>query len=199
MKTGLRVTLATLLLSLGACVTINVYFPEAEAREAAEQFVEDVLGEPEAPAPGEGQRQKLQAGAGWSFDPLSLLIGTAHAQESVDVRIDTPAIRAIQERMAGRFQNQLQPHFDSGALGFGNDGLVVLRDATKLPLRDRVGVQELVAEDNRDRRAVYREIAVANGHPEWEARIRTIFAEEWIANARRGWWYQAGDGSWRQK
>jgi uncharacterized protein YdbL (DUF1318 family) len=55
-----------------------------------------------------------------------------------------------------------------------------------------------VADDNRDRKAVYREIAVANGHPEWEAQIRDVFARQWVASARPGWWYQQG-GSWTQK
>jgi len=55
-----------------------------------------------------------------------------------------------------------------------------------------------VADDNRDRNAVYREIAVANGHPEWESQIRDVFAKQWVASARSGWWYQQG-GSWRQK
>ena len=41
-------------LALGACVTINVYFPAAEAQEAAEEFVEKVLGD-EAPAGGNPQ------------------------------------------------------------------------------------------------------------------------------------------------
>ena len=35
------------LLALAACVTINVYFPAAAAERAAEEFVGDVLGEPE--------------------------------------------------------------------------------------------------------------------------------------------------------
>ena len=32
-------------LALTACVTINVYFPAAEAREAAKEFVDKVIGE----------------------------------------------------------------------------------------------------------------------------------------------------------
>jgi uncharacterized protein YdbL (DUF1318 family) len=60
-------------------------------------------------------------------------------------------------------------------------------------------VTQLVAEENRDRDAVYREIAVANNHPEWEAQIRETFAKQWVASARAGWWYQAADGSWKQK
>ena len=31
---------------LTACVTINVYFPAAEAKEAAKEFVEKVIGDP---------------------------------------------------------------------------------------------------------------------------------------------------------
>lgn len=189
--------LAAGVLALGACVTINVYFPAAEAQQAAEEFVEKVLGDDAAQ--GENP-QSFHAPArereGFSF--ASLLISSAHAQQA-DITIRTPAIQAIQSRMEARFQSSLKPHFDSGALGFGRDGRVVLRDATQVGLKDRVAVNQLVAEENRDRDAVYREIAVANNHPEWEAQIRETFAKQWVASARAGWWYQAPDGSWKQK
>lgn len=189
-------TAALAMLALGACVTINVYFPAAEAQEAAEEFVEKVLGDEAAAAEGEPQAFVPASRPRWS--PMSLLISSAHAQEA-DITIRTPAIQAIQNRMAERFKSGLQAHFDSGALGFGNDGLVVLRDPAKVPLKDRVSVNQLVAEDNRDRNAVYREIAVANNHPEWETQIRQTFSRQWVASARAGWWYQAADGSWKQK
>ncbi len=184
---------------LAACVTINVYFPAAEAQEAAKEFVDKVIGDDAKPADApkpEGQNpsawQRLRA------DPMSLFINSAYAQ-SVDITIRTPAIKAIQDRMAARFQGSLEPHFDSGALGFGKDGTIVVRDASKIALKDRVGVNQAVAEDNRDRNAVYREVAVANNHPEWEGQIRETFAKQWVASAHAGWWYQAGDGSWKQK
>ena len=66
--------------------------------------------------------------------------------------------------MESRFDASLRAGFDSGALGFTRDGLVVVRDAAKLQLKDRVAVNQAVADDNRDRKAVYREVAVANGH-----------------------------------
>ena len=86
-------------LVLTACVTINVYFPAAEAREAAREFVDDVIGREAAPAsttpPGGMAR-------GGGFHPLMLLgISTAHAQ-SPDITIRTPAIEAIRSRMAER-------------------------------------------------------------------------------------------------
>lgn len=194
-------------LLLTACVTINVYFPAAEAKEAAKEFVDKVIGD-DAPAneakpvpqnPG-GQGGSASLRSPRSFDWLALVgIGTAYAQESADISIKTPAIQAIQNRMATRFQTQLAAGFDAGALGLTRDGLVEVRDASKLALKDRVAITQAVADDNRDRKAVYREVAVANGHPEWESQIRGIFAQQWIASAHGGWWYQDAGGSWKQK
>jgi uncharacterized protein YdbL (DUF1318 family) len=187
-------SLAASLLFLTACVTINVYFPAAEAQEAAREFVEKVIGDEAAPPPAPAENGGLAA----NFDWTTLLISSAHAQ-TADIDIKTPAIQAIQDRMAQRFQAQLAPAFDSGALGFGSDGLLVVRDAAAIPLKDRAALQQAVADDNRDRNAVYREIAVANGHAEWEGQIRDTFARQWVASARAGWWYQGDGGAWKQK
>lgn len=183
-------------LVLAACVTINVYFPAAEAQQAAAEFVDKVIGDDPAQAPPPAKPP--QASLRPRFNLMSLIISDAQAQ-TVDITIRTPAIQAIQDRMAARFQSSLEAHFDAGALGFGSDGLIVVRDASKVPLKDRVSVNQSVADDNRDRKAVYREISVANGHPEWEAQIRETFARQWIASARAGWWYQGADGAWKQK
>ncbi len=200
MKRWMGMPIAAVLLT--ACVTINVYFPAAEAQEAAKQFVEKVIGEDAqqpAPAPDEGGDGGGMASNGFHFDPLMLVgISPAYAQARPDISIKTPAIQAIQARMESRFNATLRAGFDSGALGFGSDGLIVVRDAGKLGLKDRVAINQAVADDNRDRKAVYREVAVANGHPEWESQIRDVFAKQWVASARSGWWYQSG-GSWKQK
>ena len=190
-------------IALSACVTINVYFPAAEAREAAKEFVEQVIDVvPPAGGGGGGMAAVDEApalGRRIAFDPLALIgIGSAHAQGQPDFNIQTPAITAIQARMEQRFDAALRPHFDSGALGFTEDGLVAVRDAAAIPLKDRVPVNTAVADENRDRKAVYREIAVANGHPEWEGQIRNVFAKQWVSSARSGWWYQQG-GAWKQK
>ncbi len=212
---GTRMTGASIAaaLALTACVTINVYFPAAEAKEAAREFVEKVIdnadevnvigqppAEPARPAEGDGGQGGGMAGlAAPAFDPWILLgIAPAHAQGRPDISIRTPAIQAIQARMESRFNGTLRRGFDSGALGFTEDGLVTVRDASKLALKDRVAMNAAVADDNRDRKAVYREVAVANGHPEWEAQIRQVFAKQWVESARQGWWYQQG-GSWKQK
>jgi uncharacterized protein YdbL (DUF1318 family) len=192
-------------LLLSACVTINVYFPAAEAKAAAREFVEKVIDE------ADSTQIKDSSGGGMAmqsrrfefdvsgFDPWMLVgIGSAQAQGAPDISIKTPAIQAIQARMEARFNATLRAGFDSGALGFTEDGLISVRDAGKLELKDRVAMNAAVADDNRDRKAVYREVAVANGHPEWEAQIRGVFAKQWVDSARSGWWYQSG-GAWKQK
>ena len=95
--------------------------------------------------------------------------------------------------------SQLAPHYSSGAAGFTRDGLVALRDASAIPLAQRPQVNALVAAENQDRLALYREIARANGHPEWEGDIRAKFGERWIAKAQSGWWVQDAAGAWKKK
>lgn len=208
MRQWMGIPVASALL-LTACVTINVYFPAAEARDAAREFVEKVISDPnakpaeDAPASGGGGMaalsRRLDVGTA-RFDPWVLLgIGSAQAQSAApDITIKTPAIQAIQARMEARFNSTLRAGFDSGALGFTSDGLIAVRDPSRIELKDRVGMNAAVADDNRDRKAVYREVAVANGHPEWEDQLRGIFAKQWISSARAGWWYQQG-GAWKQK
>ena len=187
------------LLSLAACVTINVYFPAAAAERAAEKFVGDVLAEPNKD--------------GSTYDPLhppggvvwlavghviDFLIPSAQAQNA-EIEINTPQINAIKARMAERQRQSLSAMFDAGAIGFSADGLVTIRDRSAVPLSERRNLESAVADENRDRKAVYREIAIANGHPEWEQDIQQTFAKEWVQNARPGWYYQDAGGAWRQK
>jgi len=74
-----------------------------------------------------------------------------------------------------------------------------VRDANAVPLAERNAVRKLVADENSERNTLYREIASANGHTEWESDIRATFAQRWIAKARAGWWYRNAAGGWVQK
>lgn len=190
-KIGFAGLLVTFLAS--ACVTINVYFPEAEVQEAAGEFIDEVIGKDVEDSASAAMPPAEPTSFRFEFSLISSAIAAA------DLSIETPAIKAIQQRMANRFSTSLEPHFASGALGLKRDGMVELRDAASLPLADRATVKQWVADENRDRAAVYREIAVANNHPEWEAEIRTTFAEQWISKARKGWYHQDAKGAWVQK
>ena len=195
-------------LALSACVTINVYFPAAAAEKAADKIIEDVWGgdkstesatkrdddnKQTAVRDGAGAQRMLLAAAA---SVLDFIVAPAHAQ--ADLNVDTPAIRQLTQSMEGRHA-QLKKYYDAGAIGLTRDGLVSVRDQNLVPLPERNSVRKLVAEENADRSNLYREIAAANGHPEWEADIRTTFAERWASKAPAGWWHQDEGGAWKQK
>lgn len=195
------VVLTTLAVALVGCVTINVYFPEAAAQKAADQFIGNVLNEvspSKAPeeVPASTQNDK---GGQPSAMLLDLLIPSAHASDVPNLRVQTSATEAIRGRMQARFQGALGDLLDSGAVGFTHDGMVTMRDASKVPLSARAQANVTLADENRDRTALYREIANANNHPEWESQIRATFAKSWIEKARAGWYYQNAAGAWQQK
>lgn len=130
------------------------------------------------------------------FFALSTFL-VAPSAMAADLEINTPAISAIKNSMQAR-HGQLAPHYASGAVGLTRDGLVAVRDATAVPLAQRQGVNALVAAENKDRNALYKEIAVANQNPQWESDIRNTFAQRWVEKAQAGWWYQSASG-WVQK
>lgn len=189
--------LTTVMVALVGCVTINVYFPEAAAQKAADRFIGTVIDQGSAPAQAKPV-PKADEPAQPSAMLLDHLVPAAYA-DTPDIRVQTPATEAIRGRMQARFQNTLQALLDSGAVGFTQDGLVAVHDAGKIPLSQRAQANAAVAEENSDRNALYREIARANGHPEWESQIRATFAKGWIERAHAGWYYQDASGAWKRK
>jgi uncharacterized protein len=124
-------------------------------------------------------------------------VNAAWAQQA-DLEVNTPAIAALKSSMQSR-HGTLAPHYASGAVGLTRDGLVTMRDANAVPLNQRQAVNSAVNDENRDRQSLYREIARANNHPEWEGQVRDTFAQRWVQKAQSGWWYQDGGGAWKQK
>jgi len=187
-------------LMLVSCVTINIYFPAAAAEKAADRIIEDVWGpastqSKDEAAPEEQSSIKVNEAQNIAISVLNWLVSPASAE--VNLNVSSPAINAIQDKMKSRHAS-LKPHYASGAVGLTANGLVTVRDAKAIALKDRNKVKALVADENKDRNALYAEIARANGHPEWKADIQSTFARRWVSNAAGGWWYQSG-GAWKQK
>lgn len=203
MKPHIAVKFIGLAWLLSACVTINVYFPAAAAEQAADKIIEGVWG-------SDAEKPKASSGANKTSARLDLddrmllaannaldfFFTPAHAQNA-DLNISTPAIRQLTASMEARHAD-LKKYYDSGAVGLTANGLIDVRDLNLVPLPERTAARKLVADENADRNKLYREIAVANGHPEWEADIRSTFAQRWVQRAATGWYYQDG-GAWKQK
>ncbi len=186
-------------LLLTACVTINIYFPAAAAEKAADEIIKDIQSitpqktepKPKASLP-DWQITAFQ----WLDNAINVVVSPAQAAEA-DLNIDSSAIRQLRTRMESRFSS-LQPLYAAGYIGIQGDGLLAVRNAASVPLKERNQVNKLVAAENADRQSLYQAIANANGHPEWAAQIKSTFAARWVSNAQPGWWYQSS-GSWKQK
>lgn len=204
MRRFFPIQLALVSVLIAACVTINVYFPAAAAEKAADRIIDDVWGKQGEEAktpPADDKTSRVQPDAQRMLfaaigTVLDFMVQPAHAQADLDV--STPEIRAIIASMESR-HSQLAKYYASGAIGLTADGMVDVRDQNAIPLPERTAARKLVTDENRDRSALYTEIAKANNHPEWEADIRTTFAQRWIAKASAGWYYKDQAGAWKQK
>ena len=213
---GVPATLALALALVVGCVTVNVYFPRAQAQRAADQIINAVTGGAGAPASKQQSTPQTpptpppssDAGTSSGHDSvllaatarvLDLLIPAAYAQGQPNLDISTPQIRAIIASLHQRFL-KLKPYFASGVIGLTASGTLAVRDQGSVPLGERAVLAGLVAQQNRDLSLLYEQIARANGHPEWAANIRRVFAERWEAHAsKNGWYYRDESGTWSRK
>lgn len=196
---------AAMLALLAGCVTINVYFPAAAAQKAADQVIGNIMGpDDQGTTPAPASSAPPASSDNGARQPLAMLldavIPAAHAAESQpNLDVKTPAIQAIEARMRDRFHSVLKGLLDSGAIGFTHDGDVAVHDASKIPLSQRAQANQAIAAENADRAQLYKQIADANGHPEWAQRMREAFAKQWISRARSGWYYKDASGNWKRK
>ena len=122
----------------------------------------------------------------------------AAATATPDVDVSTPAIVVIKKSLAARFKI-LKLHLDSGAIGLTHDGLIAVRDLQAIAVNETSKVEAIIAEENKDRASLYREIARANGRPDWESDLKSTFAERWISRAAPGWYHRDSAGKWIRK
>ncbi|HEY8037998.1 MAG TPA: YdbL family protein [Methylobacter sp.] len=184
---------------LTACVTINIYFPAAAAEKAADEIIKDI----QKNTPQQSEPKPKASLPDWQVSvyqmidaAINVVVSPAQADEA-NLAIDSAEIRQVRSAMEARFAS-LQPLYAAGYIGIQADGLLAVRDAGSVPLKDRNQVNKLVSAENADRQNLYQAIANANGHPEWAAQIKSTFAGRWVSNAQSGWWYQSS-GSWKQK
>ena len=192
-----------------SCVTINIYFPAAAAEKVAEQIVNDVLNSDlpdnsEKTNNPDNSNDNTQNGLNsdsFGTDTLiavvNFIIPAAEAGQA-NISIDSPKIRSIRKSMEKR-QSKLRPYYNSGAVGFTNNGLIASVSNAGLSIKQKSTVKKLISSENNDRKALYTEIANANGHPEWKADIQKTFSKTWINKISKGWMYQTNSGQWSRK
>jgi uncharacterized protein YdbL (DUF1318 family) len=177
-----------------ACITVNIYFPEATVKKTADEIVNEIR---KKDAKDKTAPEVIKEEARVSRREGFTLVPAAFAQQETNV--SNPAIRALKDAMKQRFPS-LKPYYDSGNIGESNAGLVEVRDEGGLNLKDKAALRGLVKDENADRMSLYAGVATAlNIEASQIGRIQKIFAESWINAASPGWWIQRESGEWAKK
>ncbi len=202
-----------------ACITINVYFPEAAVRDLSEKIENAVAeeaakaataedsGDVDAPsesasaidAPARPSDLLRQAVLSWALEWTADEVMAQPSSGVAAPEITNPAIRKIVESRGQRLP-EIQPFKTSGVLGENKDALLELRSLDSLSLQDRAKVQKLVKAENADRERMFKEIAAATGTDLSQLpQIQATYAATLRDNAAKGEWIQLPDGTWKQK
>ena len=231
MKTKLIRWLFPLLCALmAACavITVNVYFPEKAVKEAYKSLDEMLLknaakqpdtdkqpdaepSQPDAKPGTEPARPDKKPRSGiFNELPSFLFCGVAHAAEkdsdtlAVEMASMPAVVKAFDEM--GKRLPHLSKLFDNAAVGLTNQGLVTVRDKTKVTAQDEM----LVNQENQNRKTVVGSMAKAilkiNKVKESKGALDQVlgkaaaaYAETKRDAAKSGWWIQFQDGRWLQK
>ncbi|HET6418700.1 MAG TPA: DUF1318 domain-containing protein [Geobacteraceae bacterium] len=210
------------LLTACAFITVNVYFPEKDVKQAYKSLDDMLLKQGEkspapegAPAEGEPKApEKTPEGK-----PVSVLenngifaIGiarTAYAEEDISKKLAEELSRMPEVQQAYADIRSKVPQMaalrDSGAIGEGNNGSLVVLDKGKLGNN-----QALVDSVNNDRKTIIRAMAKTTlkltGQKETSATLKKAlidaaktFASVRQEKAKPGWFVQQPDGRWVQK
>jgi hypothetical protein len=212
---------------LAACmsITVNVYFPEKDVKQAYKSLDEMLLkqGEGKGSAPAGGEEKTPAPPAAPAAPPAETqpqsslgggrfgltLVAEARAAENVADTLaieiaGMPEVLKAYDEMNARLA-QLNALRDSGTVGMTNQGLIAVRDATRLG-----GNEALVKAENDNRKTVITAMAKAilkiNRQPVTDANLRQVlakasatYAETKREEARPGWWVQLPNGRWVQK
>jgi uncharacterized protein len=177
-----------------ACVTVNVYFPAKAVEKKAEDIVDEIRKiEPPLPKPTPDPESSLKKWYG-----LILASGLAHAQKGGEG--SNPVVQNLKHQIRERFP-KLVPFFQKGVIGEGRTGLVeIFRENKGLTTAEKNELKALVDTENRDRYALYQEVAKSmNISSDQIGKVQRIFAGKWQQSADRGWWIQKEDRTWVQK
>lgn len=160
-------------LTLFACVTINIYFPAEKVESVAGDIVDDIRGI--KPPKGGGQSRNHQK----IFDKISFAFAPASVWAADETTVSNPTIRSLKEKMKVRFQS-LTPFYQKGDLKEGANGYLSAVGTGGLSLKEKRDLNSLVDAENSDRRMLYAEVAKAlKIDPGQIDRIAEIFAKEW--------------------
>ena len=210
MKRQPRFVASALIFVLASCavITVNIYFPEKDVKEAYKTLEKELM----------SPEEKMQQDKGPKKEPAGIpegslrfeLVSSACAQEpglsekiAETVKKMPDVVNAYKE-MGARITDADRLR-DSGLVGEGKEGYLVPREKTLSPAD-----QKIVAMENENRKTVINGMARAivriNRLQETPENLKQVLpqaAAQFAAirrdSAKKGWWIQNADGNWGRK
>lgn len=208
------VAVTTGLLAACAFITVNVYFPEKDVKQAYKSLDEMLLKQTE-PA---GETQPAPEAQPGEKEPVSMapsgririaFAAEAFAQDDLSDKLASelagiPEVQKAYADMRNRLP-QLNDLRAAGVIGEAADGSVVVRDPSKAG-----SAQPVVAAENANRKTVIVNMAKAilriNKQPDTPDGLKQVlgkaaatYADAKREEAKSGWWIQLPNGRWVQK
>ena len=185
-----------------AVITVNIYFPEKDVKEAYKVLEKELMDTDKKP--GETQEGKPQSSLGFEFVPSLYAQESGLADKISEIVKKMPDVVEAYRQMGTRIADTDRLR-DSGAVGEGNNGLLVEREGSLSPAD-----KNIVEMENANRKTVMNGMARAiiriNRVPENEENLRQVvpqatqqFAAIRRDSAKKGWWVQDSNGNWSKK
>lgn len=118
--------------------------------------------------------------------------------DQINLDIGTPPIMVAKHTLTQR-QSRLVRFYEHGSIGLGYDGMVKMRDASRLTLVQRQAAEKLIDQENPERNSLIFAIAEAHGGKEAIPAVREAQIKRWKAGFKSGWWIEDEKGNWIQK
>jgi hypothetical protein len=205
------------LLAACAIITVNVYFPEKAVKEAYKSLDDMLLKDGDGKAPGAVKQPGGSPGVTdgkpqsslFNLLPAFSFCGVAHAAENYgdDLAVELAGMPEVDKAYADMSSRmpRLNILFDTAAVGLTSQGLVTVRDKTKITAQD----EQLVNSENQSRKLLVNSMAKAilkiTKVQESKAALDQVLgkAAATYADTRReaakpGWWIQLANGRWVQ-
>ena len=226
LSNSVKWVLASLCGLLAACaiITVNVYFPEKDVKEAYKSLDEMLLkqgndtnmpaGEKPAEQPAGTEEKKEEVkpqsslnGTLFNFSLVAVACAEEPLADELAVELSSmPEVLKAYDEMRKRLP-ELNALRDSGAIGETRQGLVKVLDKAKLGNNEALVKAEI---DNRktvitamakamERINLRRQPGAKFNFSDMLGRTAAMYAERKREGAQPGWWIEQPDGSWTRK
>ncbi len=205
MKGKIKFFTAAFFLIMVSCavITVNIYFPEKDVKEAYKVLEKELMGTDKKT---DEKKPEGKPESSIRFE----LVTSAYAQEAgisekiAEIVKKMPEVVNSYKEMGARVAD-IDRLRDSGIVGEGKGGLLIVREKTVSP-----DDKKLIDSENENRNTVMKGMAKAiiriNRVPENEANLKQImpqavdqFASIRRDSAKKGWWIQDPNGNWTKK